>query len=162
MCYFGKIGSYLSLAVWYFQGLLTPVIAGIAIYIAWQQWKTNRQKLKLDLYDRRLKVFERVREILAMMYTTVSDDKRLFELLSGTRDAEFLFGVEIKDYIEEVYRRASTLSATNKQLRAILETAPAELRKKLADVESEQVKWAFEQTRVVADKFKQYINLSKL
>ena len=120
MCYFGKIGSYLSLAVWYFQGLLTPVIAGIAIYIAWQQWKTNRQKLKLDLYDRRLKVFERVREILAMMYTTVSDDKRLFELLSGTRDAEFLFGVEIKDYIEEVYRRASTLSATNKQLRAIL------------------------------------------
>jgi hypothetical protein len=96
------------------------------------------------------------------MYTTVSDDKRLFELLSGTRDAEFLFGVEIKDYIEEVYRRASTLSATNTQLSAILETAPAEQRKTLADVESEQVKWAFEQTRVVADKFKQYINLSKL
>jgi hypothetical protein len=25
-----------------FQGLLTPVIAGIAVYIAWQQWQTNK------------------------------------------------------------------------------------------------------------------------
>lgn len=24
-----------------FQGLLTPVIAGIAVYIAWQQWQAN-------------------------------------------------------------------------------------------------------------------------
>lgn len=32
------------------QGLLTPVIAGTAAYIAWQQWKTNDRKLALDTY----------------------------------------------------------------------------------------------------------------
>jgi hypothetical protein len=34
------------------QGLLTPVIGAIATYIAWQQWRTNQNKLKLDRYER--------------------------------------------------------------------------------------------------------------
>jgi hypothetical protein len=36
------------------QGLLTPVIGIIATYIAWQRWRTNKNKLKLDRYERRL------------------------------------------------------------------------------------------------------------
>ena len=32
------------------KGLLTPVIAIVATYIAYQQWKTNRQKLNLERY----------------------------------------------------------------------------------------------------------------
>jgi hypothetical protein len=35
--------------------LLTPVIAILAVYIAWQQWDTNRNKLKLDLLNSHLK-----------------------------------------------------------------------------------------------------------
>ena len=30
-------------------------------------------------------------------------DERLFKLLAETREADFLFGAEIKDYIEDVY-----------------------------------------------------------
>ena len=30
------------------KALLTPVIAVVATYIAWQQWQTNRQKLNLE------------------------------------------------------------------------------------------------------------------
>lgn len=33
------------------QGLLTPVIAAVTTYIAWQQWRTNQNKLKLDRYE---------------------------------------------------------------------------------------------------------------
>jgi hypothetical protein len=112
------------------QGLLTPVIAAIATYIGWQQWQANRQKLKLDLYQQRLKVFEAVRDMLGMMYTTVSDDKQLFEFLSKTRGAEFLFGADINDYVEKVWRRASSLSATHKTLDQMLQTgAPARSKK---------------------------------
>jgi hypothetical protein len=28
-----------------FNALLTPLIAVVAVYIAWQQWQTNKQKL---------------------------------------------------------------------------------------------------------------------
>jgi hypothetical protein len=153
-----------GMSVWaVLQGLLTPVIAAIATYIAWQQWQANRQKLKLDLYQQRFKVFDAVRDMLGMMYTTVSDDKRLFELLSKTRGTEFLFGAEINDYVEKVWRRASSLSATHKTLNQMLETsAPPEDRKKLAEAERIEVTWAREETLVVADKFKKYLDLSKL
>jgi hypothetical protein len=96
------------------------------------------------------------------MYTVVSDDEKLSKLLAETREAEFLFGAEIKDYIEEVYQRASRLSDAHRRLRAILETAPPEARKRLADIESEEVKWAFTEARLVSAKFKRYLDLSEL
>ncbi len=40
-----------------FSALLTPVIAAIAVYVAYQQWQTNRRRLQLDLYDRRLRIY---------------------------------------------------------------------------------------------------------
>jgi len=145
-----------------FQGLLTPVIAGIAVYIARQQWKTAAYRVKFDLYDRRIRVYERVREILGLMYTTVSDDARLHELLRDTRDAEFLFGSEIKNYIEEVFQRASALSSAHQHLREILNTAPPEQRRVLAEREQEQVQWAFAEARTIADRFKSALDVSKL
>jgi len=162
MCNWGEVSWTWSSVIAVFQGLLAPVIAVIATYIAWQQWKANAQKLKLDLYQQRFRVFEAVRDILGMMYTTVSDDKKLFELLSKTRGAEFLFGSEIKDYVENVYQHALQLSDTHKRLDAILQTAPPEVRKPLADAEQAEVAWAFAETREIADKFNKYLNLSKL
>ena len=49
------------------KALLTPVIAIVATYIAWQQWKSNQLKLHLDRYDRRLRVYEEVRQILSII-----------------------------------------------------------------------------------------------
>ena len=49
------------------QALLTPLIAIVATYIAWQQWQTNKQKLEMDRYDRRLHVYEEVRKILSIV-----------------------------------------------------------------------------------------------
>jgi|SRR5882672_5537469 len=49
------------------KALLTPLIAIVATYIAWQQWRTNKQKLLLERYDRRLRVYEEVRKILSVI-----------------------------------------------------------------------------------------------
>ncbi|WP_162350166.1 hypothetical protein [Pseudoxanthomonas gei] len=75
------------------KALLTPLIAIVATYVAWQQWKTNQQKLVLDRYDRRLKVYEEVRKILSII---VRDAKASYEDLLAFRtsvsEADFLFG----------------------------------------------------------------------
>ena len=47
--------------------MLTPMIAIVTVYIAWQQWRLNKRKLNLDLYDRRLKVYEEVKQILSII-----------------------------------------------------------------------------------------------
>ena len=43
------------------SALLTPTIAIITTYIAYEQWRTNRNKLKLDLFDRRFAVYDAMR-----------------------------------------------------------------------------------------------------
>jgi hypothetical protein len=39
---------------------LTPLIAAIVAYIAYQQYRVNRLRLSHDLFERRLKIFEAV------------------------------------------------------------------------------------------------------
>ncbi|SRR5260370_23369364 len=116
-----------------------------------------------DLYDRRLRVFYAVRDVLALMYTVVRHDEQLLKLMAETREADFLFGPEIKDYIEIVWRRAMRLSDAHKKLNEMLNTgAPAETRGPLANIENEETSWAVAERDRVADRFKSYLDTSKL
>ena len=124
----------LPLIVWYLQGLLTPAIAVTAVYIAYQQFRANKQKLKLDLFDRRYRIFEEVRTVLGLMYTSGMKDVDLLKFVTETADAEFLFGPEIKEYCEEIYQRVQRLSSARQQLNASWQ-APVEQRARLAEVE---------------------------
>jgi hypothetical protein len=157
MCW-GEFLSYFSLAT--FQGLLTPLIAIATVIIAYQQRKTNAYKVKLDLFERRIKVYERVRDMLALMFTKVSDDKKLNELMLDMQNAQFLFGAKLANYIEEVYRRASDLSAANKELATGYGTA--EQRAKRMKTENEQIAWATKERELIGAKFRKALDLSQL
>src|SRR6267142_674771 len=88
------------------QGLLTPVIAIVATYVAWQQWKTNQNKLKLDRYERRLSVYkEVVRYISVGIRDANYDNDELLTFRSKVSEADFLFGVEgeVSKYIDELH-----------------------------------------------------------
>ncbi len=75
------------------KALLTPVIAIVATYIAWQQWKTNRQKLNLERYDRRLRIYEEVRKILSLISRdAVASMEDLLKFRTSVSEADFLFG----------------------------------------------------------------------
>jgi hypothetical protein len=43
------------------SALLAPAIALLAAVIAWAQWRTARDRVKLDLFDRRMAAYERLR-----------------------------------------------------------------------------------------------------
>jgi hypothetical protein len=157
------IKPYLPVAFWYLQGGLTIVIAFITVYIARQQWKTNAQKIKLDLFDRRFLVFEATRGIIGQMYTSGVKDKELVEFLTKTVEAGFLFGSEIEDYRNEVYRRVQSLIGANQRMNASW-PAPPEVRRPIAEAEREEVEWASNQarTQAIEAKFKKYLDFSRL
>ena len=92
--------------------MLTPLIAIITVYIAWQQWKTNKKKLFLDLYDRRLKIYEELRQILSIILRDARasyDD--LMKFRRAVSEADFLFGSEITSYIDGNYSAYETADA---------------------------------------------------
>ena len=76
--------------------LLTSFIALIAVYIAYQQWETNRQKLRLDLYQKRFAVYENVLAFYHILYAGdhVTDKERFAienNFIKSCRESQFLF-----------------------------------------------------------------------
>lgn len=94
------------------SGLLTPLIAVLAAYIAWQQWCTNQLRLKHELFDRRYALYEKITsfiaEILVQGKVPANAETRF---LRETKTVIFLFGKEIQSFTEEIYRKAVDLHA---------------------------------------------------
>jgi hypothetical protein len=49
----------------YSQALAIPAIALLAIAVAVLQWRTSHQKIVLDLFERRMKVYPEIRAVIA-------------------------------------------------------------------------------------------------
>lgn len=144
------------------QALLTPLIAIVATYIAWQQWNTNKQKLILDRYDRRLRIYEEVRKILSIL---LRDAKVSFEELlkfrTSVSEADFLFGPEISEYIDEIYKRGIQLQYWNGEYRDYTQEKPEGYdHKKIVDGMHAELKWLTNQFEPAKQKFKKYLDVS--
>src|ERR1051325_9796179 len=92
----------------YFLAPIATLIVGLGVvFIAWQQWKLSHTKLRLDLFDRRYKVYDATRKFLGgIMSEATFSDSQLLAFYAGTSDAEFLFGSDIVDYIEQIRKRS--------------------------------------------------------
>ena len=78
------------------SALLTPEIGALTAYIAWQQLKTAKDKLKLDLFERRFAVYDQMRQAL---YQVVSDarvtDETWKRIVRAEDEALLLFPDEV-------------------------------------------------------------------
>jgi len=107
MCYF----ELLELS----KGLLTPLIAVVTIIIAYLQWRTNEQKLKLDCYDRRSKVYESAKHIICISMNDETTIKDIIEFNRSIADADFLLEPEIITYLNEVSKHCNNLRRYNRE-----------------------------------------------
>lgn len=146
-----------------FKALLTPVIAIVVAYIAWQQSKTNQQRLKLEQYDRRLRVYEEVRKILSIIVrdTKVSLDD-LLKFRTSVSEADFLFGPEIPEYLNQIHKRGLNLWRWNQEYRDYTQEKPEGYdHKKVVDEIQKEQRWFTEQFEPAKQNFKKYLVLSK-
>jgi hypothetical protein len=90
------------------SAMLTPAIALLAAYIAWQQHKTNRDQFRLGLFERRSKLFDSAGKLIGTVLRCAKvTDADLGEFLWDTKESEFLFGSDIKTYLDDLYGKAS-------------------------------------------------------
>lgn len=96
---------------------LTPVIAVAMVYIAYQQWRTNRSRLAHELYDRRLGVFRAVKDFYGEIGTAgTAKYEMVMKFNAATAEAEFLFGDEIREHIEELYKKGIHLASLQEKM----------------------------------------------
>lgn len=123
-------------AVPVFTALMTALIAVIVTWIAFRQYKTANAKLNLDLFDKRLTVYQKVRDAVSIVNTHGrSNDIAERNLLEAMAGSEFLFGEDIRRYLDEMWERFLQLRATQEGLKS----EDAETRKRSSRAKSDLV-----------------------
>ncbi|SRR6266542_2775022 len=145
------------------QGLLTPIIGLVATYIAWQQWKTNRNKLNLDRYERRLQVYKEVVRFISIGRRDANyNDDELLTFRLKVSEADFLFGEEVSKYIDELHQRAVNLYRWNKEYRDDSRPKPEGYNhKEVVDEMHKELLWVSSQLEPARNLFKKYLNISQ-
>ena len=153
----------LHCAIEVFAALLTPVIAAIAVYIAYQQWRTNRQRLDLDRYERRLRVYQAVDRFISNVVADVSPEPQdIFDLRKNTAEADFLFGSDVRDYLKTLATRAAELRKWNSKYRDYRETKPEEYdHSQVVAAQDREVRWFADQSERARQLFGKYLSAKR-
>jgi hypothetical protein len=104
----------------YWTAISTPIVAlavaVIAALIAYRQWKTAtvaaetaKNKLKLDLFERRFAVFSAAAQLIVKMHRDDDpDDEKIFAMFPKMAGAEFLFDDAVNAYLlEELFKHTA-------------------------------------------------------
>ena len=145
-----------------FSAALTPIIALIVAYIAWRQHKTDKDKLRLHLYEKRFKVYQSIMELLASISKKADVSfEEVSQFVFKTNESKFLFENEIPDYIENVRTNAIKLHYSEQKFRA--STSIDEDKKKTIAIESNDLlNWFGDQFKATNDLFMKYLSFKKI
>jgi hypothetical protein len=140
------------------SAFLTPLIAIIVAYIAFRQWRTAQNRLKLDLFDRRFAVYEAAQK-LALEVSETSNVSRegLSAFIRGTEKSVFLFyDKALIGYLTAMRERAVNLHTVTRKLAGdMLPTGsePSKLPQERADLST----WFAGQFDVLIETFKPHL-----
>jgi hypothetical protein len=77
---------------------VTAFIAAVVAVIAILQWNTAREKVLLDLFDKRFAVYDELRSIVGR---DGIDQTAIFDFKRAASRAQFLFGSEVQTFLKE-------------------------------------------------------------
>ena len=147
------------------RGSTTILIAALAVYIAYQQWKANERRLILDRYDKRFRVYQSVMAFLALACRDFRPPYiEVQRFYRETADADFLFGSEIAAYLAEIRKHAIESEAAHAEYCDITRVPPSGYDPQdVAARMHEHSVWLTHQVErnIARDKFRNYLDVSK-
>jgi hypothetical protein len=97
-----------QLPIWmqYLTAISTPIIALMVAMIAFAQWRTARQRMILDLFQRRMDLIDLVsRAASTILIEGALRNENVDGFLRATRGDKFLFGSKVTTYLSETYNK---------------------------------------------------------
>jgi len=141
------------------SALLTPVLAVVGTFVVVNQYRLQRWRWKLDLYDKRYPVFISTMEYISSIVQNhnVTNDL-LFKFLRDSKDKEFLFGEDIKKHLENLYKKGLDLQLVEIELKP---EPVGDKRSQMVKQSSEIAKWFSNQFEVTKRLFGEYLAIDK-
>ena len=122
-----------------------------------QQKKLQNDAFCFQLFEKRLVVYTDIKTIIANIIADCDiPQKVLFECLQKTRDVEFLFGKDVIDLCNELYKTISELHAKQAVLNSKRQNN--EVDTKLINEETELLKRVSDLGKRLSDLVKNYIS----
>jgi hypothetical protein len=100
-----------------YSNYITLLIACLVAWVGVQQYILAHEKFKLDLFEKRFAVYKATEKFLVTIMKNPAigwDDPVMF--LRETHDAVFLFGQEIVDYLDSLYKKALDMKDLQQKL----------------------------------------------
>jgi len=138
-----------------FWKLVTVLVAAFATWISWSQYSINKEKFKLDLFQKRFLVFAATRKFLSVILRDANlKIEDLFEYRADTAEATFLFEQDITDYLKEIDEKSLSLWELHETIRPL--PIGAERSQKAHEI-SEHLKWLNDQLPMLKPVFNPYM-----
>ena len=98
------------------QWIIAAITSALVLAVGFLQWRTAHQKAVLDLFDKRFKIYETVKNCVDQVGTNPEDfgNERQKEFLKAKNKAYFFFGNEVNDYIERLRKDLLTVYDTTR------------------------------------------------
>ncbi len=138
------------------SGYLTPLIAILAAYIAWQQYKINKRRFLFETYEKRLKIYTATQDFLDnILKDGKAEYANIFLFSNRTSEVIFLFDKPIQDKIEEIFKKSIELHNLYIELSAkgTNELPIGEERNLISQKETKLLKWLINQRSVTKKMF---------
>jgi hypothetical protein len=120
-------------------------------------------KLKLNRYERRLQIYkEVVRFIVISAEKDNYDNSELMTFRPKVSEADFLFGEEVRKYIDELHSRGVNLHRWSREYRDYSQPKPEGYdHQKVVDEMHKELKWMAVQLEPARKIFKKYLDVSR-
>lgn len=134
------------------------VVGSFGAYIGFNQYRTNRDKLRLDLFEKRLEAYEKLQEYFNCLLRDARVDDKTIPILAEARyKSLFLFGSEITGHINEVWDKAIEMRLLDLKLYGSKALPVGEERNRVCDKESELLQWNFDQQKDSPKRYAKYL-----
>jgi hypothetical protein len=139
--------------------IITTIIAALVAIITYGQWRTNRARLKHELFERRYKEYQKITRFLASIVTNghVSKGGEML-FLRDTKRAYFVFGCDkkVQKLLSEIYRQSVELYTLDSTLN---DRQNPEVRKQNIEKQRLIKNWFETTLRGIENEFERFLKL---
>lgn len=144
----------------FFSAFLTPIIALIAVYIAYQQWRLRQEHFQLELFDKRYKVYEGTKKFISIILEKgYPDENDISEFQESTHDATFLFENEVQRRLDNILEKGNKLNNINTYI-ALTEQASPDSAKEAKENEADIQDWFNDEYDRIKNLFMNYLKIN--
>ena len=141
---------------------IVPLFLSLAIVIfAGLQCWISSNKLRLDLFDRRYKVYDAAKKFLNLTFQETNELTDLAEFNIAVADAEFLFESDVLNYLKQLRENAAHLRTTRTLLERPRSLTDDELKKR-AKAKEEDINRLISELNEMTKVFSRYLGFAHI